>query len=196
MSRVFHGQLFHNSAAMSKGFSWCPTSLLDIPLAQTSPALDILGNGDFVGDWRVFSLDDFPQEYNWKDTHPLIRVAIQLALKCRDEHLFLVEPNARLIARALLVQVMRKRGEKTPRDVNCKFVGPVYFLRPQYGNKKGEKMEVRIGDVGGMDEIDDEKAIEYIFRVATPKVQGLTEWEGLQPAKANERIQLLLEKVT
>jgi ankyrin repeat protein len=162
MGKISHEHLFHNSATMTKGFSWCPANLLDIPLALTLPTLKILGNGDLDGQWMVFKLDAYEIDV-WKDTHPLIRVKVQLALKHKDEHQLLVEPEARFITRALLVKVMRNE-DKT---LHCQFVGPVHFLQPYDRNEKGEKKRVRIGDAVGMDVIEDEKVFNIVSKIGT-----------------------------
>jgi hypothetical protein len=38
---VCHGHLFHNLPTISKGFSWCPIILLDMPLASSEATLSI-----------------------------------------------------------------------------------------------------------------------------------------------------------
>jgi hypothetical protein len=164
MAKVSHGHLFHNSATMSKGFSWCSTSLLDMPLVLSTTTLRIEENGDIVGTWKVFNLDSIPKDkYIWKDTHLLIEATLHLALKQKDKHVLLVEPEVGLIARALLVKIMRNE-EKALTKVHCQFVGSVYFHPPQeFGeeNKSWIKVEVRIGDTKGMAEIE-KKAWVYM----------------------------------
>ena len=166
LAKVSHGHLFHSSATMSKGFSWCPTSLLDIPLATGAPpSLAIKENGDVVGYWGVVEVaDDLAMEYVWKDTHPLTKARLQLALRGGDKHLLLVEPATEIITRALLVKVMRNANEERPTQVHCKIVGPVHF-RSLGGNAKVGEIEVRIVDTGGMVELYDEKALDYVDRV-------------------------------
>jgi hypothetical protein len=44
--RLSPGHLFHNSITMSKGFSWCPAKLFDIPLDSSDPCLTISKGGD------------------------------------------------------------------------------------------------------------------------------------------------------
>lgn len=155
--KVFHGNLFHNSATMSKGFSWCPTNLLDMPLAPHSTSLIIHENGDVVGEWRVFRLNGFPVERCVLEyTHPLIKVPILLALKHEDKHLLLVELKSDPITRALLVKVMCKK--ETPKNVHCKFVGPLHFHPPLQVDEIREKMKqearMRKGDAGEVVEVE------------------------------------------
>jgi len=171
ITKVSHGHLFHNSATMSKGFSWCPTSLLDMPLAPSTTTLRIEVNGDLVGTWKVFSLDSIPKKkYIWKDTHPLIKATLDLALMSKDKHVLLAEPKAKSITRALLVKLMRTKEKTLMKfhcQVHCQFVGSVYFHPPQTLGKENERwieVEVRIGDPEEMVEIE-KRAWDYIIEL-------------------------------
>jgi len=62
IGKICHEHLFCNSDTMSKGFNWCPTSLLDMSPALSNAALRIKENGDVVGAWNVFRLDIVPEE--------------------------------------------------------------------------------------------------------------------------------------
>jgi hypothetical protein len=131
LARVSHKHLFHNSATMSEGFSWCSTSLLDMPIASSEADLHIEDNGNIVGTWKVLHHNSIPEKnYIWKDIHPLTRVAIRLAQMDKDKHVLLVEPKEESIARALLVKVMGAE-ERTSAKVHCRLVGSVYFHPPQ-----------------------------------------------------------------
>jgi ankyrin repeat protein len=179
IGKVSHEHLFHNSATMFKGFSWCPTSLLSMPLpppttsrlgmppAPPTTPLRIKENGDVVGTWKVFDLDSIPDEkYVWKFTHPLIEAKLQSALLHKDRHMLLVEPEDKPITRAVLVKIMRNK-EKALTNVHCEFVGSVYFHPPQEVGKENEswiKVVVRIGDREGMVEIE-KKAWNYVCEV-------------------------------
>src|SRR3984957_6403282 len=144
IGKLSHGHLFHNSTPMSKGFGWCPTSLLDIRHSSTQPTLDIGKNGDVSGKWEVFrGLARIPRErYNWKDTHPLIEAKLRSSLKHPNKHLLLVDPEDESITRALLVKVI---NEETLTKVQC--VGPVYFHPSLTRQEFGEKNKSRIGEV-------------------------------------------------
>jgi ankyrin repeat protein len=150
IAKVSQGHLFHNSATMSKGFSWCPTSLLDMALApENSTHLDIEENGDVVGEWRVFPVNCVQDNhYVWKCTHPLIKVKLEQALRHKASHRLLVESKTEEITRALLVKLIKE----TPIPLRCQFVGPVYF-RPPLENRGYRKVEVRIGDTEKVMEI-------------------------------------------
>jgi hypothetical protein len=112
---------------MSKGFSWCPTNIFDIPQSSAAPTLKIEGNGDVIGKWGV--LDHISKNgYIWKGTHPLIEAKLRSALKRAADHLLLFDPKDKTVARALLAKVV---NEKT-----VQFVGPVYFLSPRTGTEK------------------------------------------------------------
>ncbi|KAK6525218.1 hypothetical protein TWF694_005364 [Orbilia ellipsospora] len=162
---VFDGHLFHSSATMSKGFSWCPTSLLEIPLAGGNPSpLKVLKNGDVVGYWKVAEVrDDLPVQYFWKDIHPLTVIMLQIALRHCTKHLLLIESRVEIITRALLVKVMKDSDVESPTEIRCKFIGPVYF-QSLGGNDDVGEIEIVIGDTEGMVELEDETALEYAHK--------------------------------
>ena len=167
ISKVCQSQLFHNSATMSGGFSWCPTSLLDMqPSPQTSLTLDVGENGNLTGWWEV--IDDFhtvsKDRYNWKGTHPLVEARLRSALHSAWEkpgkHLLLAElaaspdpdayPPVRRksgsITRAILVEITTQRGAMT----KTHFIGPVYFSPPlDVGDINGQIERVIVGGAEG-----------------------------------------------
>jgi ankyrin repeat protein len=110
IGRLHHGHLFHNSATMSGGFSWCATSLLRMPLAHpesTQSTLTIEKSGDVAGEWKVVRIDNNPiHSYVCRSSHPLIEEKLRLALEEKDKHVLLVEPQAKSIERGLLVKPM------------------------------------------------------------------------------------------
>jgi ankyrin repeat protein len=124
IGKVCHGHLFHNLPTISKGFSWCPISLLDMPLASSEATLSIGENGEAIGTWKVFPLKSIEEEkYIWKDTHPLIAAKLRSSLKQKDDHMFLAESEAESISRALLVKIIKEDSTET-----CyQFVGSMYF---------------------------------------------------------------------
>ena len=143
-----------------------------------SAPLHIEENGDVVGTWRVCCVDRVPTgSYVWKDTHPLTKVALEVALthEDRDEHLLLVESGDPRPTRALLVKLMDKK-EETPTALHCQFVGPVHFRR-HLDDKDLVEKEVRIGDIEGIEKING-KARDYVHkgdgqdRDADPNFQG------------------------
>jgi hypothetical protein len=145
IGKISHGHLFHNSATMSKGFTWCPTNLYDIRQAFTPSTLLVGKNGDVTGEWDVFHiLDQFKKRYNWKDTHPLVEAKLKESLKHREDHLLLVDPQDDLISRALLVEIMINDDSE-----RVYFVGPLYFLPPltrqEFGQiKTSQTVEITI----------------------------------------------------
>jgi ankyrin repeat protein len=167
LGTVYHGHLFHNLPTMSKGFTWCPTSLLDLPLVSTGTALHIGENGTVVGTWKVFDLDGIPKEnFILKSTHPFIEARLLFALTDKDKHVLLVEPDAEPITRALLVKVM-KNTEK------AQLVGSVYFHASQkFENKSWIKVEIGIGDTGGTEEIEGEAWSEVKKATDQPNYLG------------------------
>lgn len=156
LGKVAQGHLFHNSATMSApGFSWCPTNILDMPIAENDSALLKLGeNGDLEGFWRVYPIDSVkPDDFIWKGTHPLTQVELESSLngKNREKHLLLIE-SERPRSRALIVRFM---GMETTAII-CRFVGPVYF-RSNISDNNGDshvwEANVRIGNANGMPEL-------------------------------------------
>lgn len=53
LQRVSHGHLFHNSATMSQGFSWCPANLLTMPVDSSEATLTVEQDGDLTGTWNL-----------------------------------------------------------------------------------------------------------------------------------------------
>ncbi|OJD33069.1 ankyrin repeat protein [Diplodia corticola] len=159
LGKVAQGNLFHNSATMSApGFSWCPTNILDMPMAESDSAtLELLENGDLEGMWRVHPADSVnTEDFIWKGTHPLTQVSLNLALndKNKASHILLVE-NGKSQRRALLVKPMINEQGPLPL-LCCHFVGPVYFSSALDGSiENGEFLEarVRIGSTDGMKEL-------------------------------------------
>lgn len=152
IGRVRHEHLFHNSATMTKGFSWCPTALVD--MAPSSPdhlnpvvALNISQSGAVTGTWQVIRdrwlMSQNWDRYNWKGTHPLIIPRLKLGLASPECHVLLAEPDVDSIERALLVK------QTTTADV-YQYIGSVYFRPPlelrELGDETVETREVTIGD--------------------------------------------------
>jgi hypothetical protein len=124
---------------MSKGFGWCSTNLLDMPLASSKPTLRIEENGDVLGTWNVYGLNSIPDgKYIWKGTYPLIMAKLHLALVDKDKHVLLFEPEAMSITRGLLAKPMRNK-EETLTKVQYKLVSSVNFhtslTEPDVGEK-------------------------------------------------------------
>ncbi|KND92903.1 Ankyrin-3 [Tolypocladium ophioglossoides CBS 100239] len=121
IGQVSPGHLFHNAATMSKGPSWCPTSLFSMPLDSSERLLTISDNGDLLGKWYRRKWDaKIGEKCFWDGMHPLIRRRIQDAFQRPEPCLLLAEcGNAR---RALVVQKMQ--GTET---LQVQYVGAVYF---------------------------------------------------------------------
>lgn len=166
LGKVAQGHLFHNSATMSApGFSWCPTNILDMPMAEPKSALlELRENGDLEGTWGAYAINSVkPIDFIWQSTHPLTHASLKSALngESREKHVLLAEigpPSCR----ALLVRLMRSE-EETTKVFCCRFVGPVYFRSALRSNKDNQcqEIKVRIGSTERMQEIDEE-AWEYI----------------------------------
>jgi hypothetical protein len=166
LGKVAQGHLFHNSATMAApGFSWCPTNILDMPMADMEPKsvlLELRENGDLEGTWRAYPIND--NKFVWESTHALTHASLRSALNLenKDKHILLAEIGPPR-DRALLVQPI-KCDEETSNVIYCRFVGPVYF-RSALGSRnkeedKGQNIKVRISNTEKMREIDE--AWEYV----------------------------------
>jgi len=143
LGKVAQGHLFHNSATMATpGFSWCPTNILDMPMASMEPSsvvLHIQENGDLEGKWNALRVNNIPDDnFIWHSAHDLTHVSLRLALSDgnRDQHIVLAENRSP--KRALLVRPMKCK-ESAKGVIYCRFVGPVYFhVAPGSEKYKGQ----------------------------------------------------------
>ena len=142
LGKISPGNLFHNAATMSTGFSWCPTSLFYIPLHNYSKAwLKITDNG-IRGKWRIIPIDGtLEQNCLWNGSHPLRRQQLQETLrKYPDKCRLLAECGAKPVRRALLVREMQEaRGIREP--LLCQYVGALY-LRQELNAKKVDEVVI------------------------------------------------------
>ncbi|GFG27323.1 serine/threonine-protein phosphatase 6 regulatory ankyrin repeat subunit B [Aspergillus udagawae] len=131
VGKVSPEHLFHNSATMSKGgFTWCPTSLVDLAPSSGLTSLRVTEDGAVMGQWRVLGRPDWISRgrYNWKGTHPLAEVRLQAALQRPETHCLLAEVDCEAISRAVLVEVVNKTKDS---ECECgRFIGSVYFHPP------------------------------------------------------------------
>lgn len=145
LGKVAHEQLFHNSATMSSpGFDWCPTNILDMPLADNDvELLDIRENGELEGFWRVYATDGVKSDnFIWTNTHPLTQIYMDSALlgEVSDQYVLLIEETSSP-SRAILVRLIATVDS----TACCHFVGPVYFRPALLKDKSHRKLKVRIG---------------------------------------------------
>jgi hypothetical protein len=59
---VSHGHLFHKSVTMSGSFSWCATSLFELPSTDKEAELRVKEDGAVVGPWRPLFIEKKPAE--------------------------------------------------------------------------------------------------------------------------------------
>ncbi|CAI7673662.1 unnamed protein product [Penicillium bialowiezense] len=119
------GHLFHNSATMTKEFSWCPPKLFDLPLDDSDDFLSIAPNGDIHGKWIVIPADHETEKACWwGGTHSLMRRKLQIALRQYQKCWLLAELHPRQgsasVSRALLVK-------ETRTQFRYQYVGALYF---------------------------------------------------------------------
>ncbi|KAJ5662685.1 hypothetical protein N7462_011611 [Penicillium macrosclerotiorum] len=133
------GHLFHNAVTMSKGFSWCPTSLFEMPLDSSDASLRVLENGDLEGKWRVLPADRFVglESRFWSDImHPLTAREVQRALKNNQSCHLLAECGEPLIKRALLVR-------QTNLADSYQYIGSLTF-RQEVTKEEGDWVEKKV----------------------------------------------------
>ncbi|KAM3505004.1 hypothetical protein MY11210_008141 [Beauveria gryllotalpidicola] len=143
---VAPGNLFHNSATMSRRFQWCPSSLWSMPLDSKTSSLQILDDQDLLGIWRISCVDfTLEERCSWRGTHRLIEERVRYALQTRKDCYLLAEVHQNTtIERALLATPI---GQALDGVQRYELVGAVYPHPPLNGNK-WEKLEVRLaGDV-------------------------------------------------
>jgi hypothetical protein len=130
--------------------SWCPTSLLNLPLDElgasqnTENYLQIEDDLSLVGTWTRIPATNIPAEkYNWTGTHPLISPQLQLEKEENPESTFLLFEKAGLADRAILVK--SKHSGSTP----CyEYIGAVKFREAQDLGKGEIDVEVKLlGDI-------------------------------------------------
>ncbi|KFA56722.1 hypothetical protein S40293_08807 [Stachybotrys chartarum IBT 40293] len=116
---------------MSGGFSWCATSLFQLPQASaaaTGATLSINEFGEITGAWRVVSIDKIPNEcYVWGGSHPLIEEKLRLALTERVKHVLLIEPGNEHIMKGLLVKPLKRPPGKEGPIIKSQFIGHLHF---------------------------------------------------------------------
>jgi len=73
IGNISPGHLFHDAATMSKGFSWCLTSLFSMPRDSSDASLTIDKNDNVKGRWGLIRVDDvLEKNCFWNGMHPLI----------------------------------------------------------------------------------------------------------------------------
>lgn len=184
LGKVAQAHLFHNSATMAApGFSWCPTNVLDMPMADVrheQVLLELHENGDLEGTWRAYPADSIKfSDFIWQSTHALTHASLKSALtrENRDEHILLAEPGPSR-CQALLVRPMVRQYETTG-IIYCRFVGPVYFRSPLGSSGKkddpleGRDIKVRISNTEKMRE-----GVEGAWRYVLETIEELKAADG------------------
>lgn len=121
------GHLFHTTATMSKGFSWCPINLLSMPLDSSEPSLAVAGDGSIRGTLRLYQGKSILDNITWHGVHPLIRLRLENALRCSDGYRLLAEPTVNQVERALVVKPKTKSGGGSRELPRYEYVGAVQF---------------------------------------------------------------------
>ncbi|CAG7937699.1 unnamed protein product [Penicillium salamii] len=128
LAKISPGHLFHNSATMSGGLSWCPTSLFSMPLDNHPRSILRFSETGIEGNWRVYCMENaLEKNFMWNGPHPLIRHHIQDTLKkYPDQCLLLAECGSEVARKALLVRVLPETKEKC-HPIRCQYIGAVHL---------------------------------------------------------------------
>lgn len=144
LGRISHGHLFHNSATIANGSSWCPTRLFEMPRSISRPSLTIRDNLDLEGIWQPVSPHRISDKasFVWHRTHPLLRTVVEAALEDRD-CILLADHRRDIGATVDRAVVARKDGTAGIQDAH-QYLGAVYFLPelPLDTIRKGEPRRI------------------------------------------------------
>lgn len=183
LGTVAHGHLFHDSATMAApGFSWCPTNILDMPIADVnseSTVLELHENGDLEGKWVAYPVDAIENKnFLWQKTHRLTIASLKAALsiKNRKKHILLTE-NGLADGRALLVRPMYCKEQQT-NVIHCRFVGPVYLHTAHDSRSKvdnGRSVMIRISNTDRMRQLYQDAWSYVCGTVEIPVKNGTSE---------------------
>ncbi|KAJ5655031.1 hypothetical protein N7490_002034 [Penicillium lividum] len=120
IGRLSPGHLFHNNATMSAGFSWCPTSLFNMPLDVSSDASLVIYEYGIKGKWRIKHMEaTLESNCLWDFSHPLIKHMLQDALKYPEQCWLLAKCGTKPVKEALLVREIQ--------EAQYQYVGVLYF---------------------------------------------------------------------
>ena len=115
----------------------------------------------------------------WNNKCPPMDLQVQRGLQSLKNHILLIELNAKVHRRALLVKVMRlRRGiqESNTNEIPCQFVGPIYF-RPAKFYLSSHIVARIVNDGQGFEELEldeDDDAINYVCRKSPQSVSLAT----------------------
>lgn len=187
IGKVSPGHLFHNSATMCKGFSWCPTSLFNMPATDMEASLRVTQGLDLVGKWRIIPVESISnQKYVWNHTHPLIKKQIKLHLQNPDSCVLLAECGTESVDRALLVKAMVKEGTLET-TLYYQYIGAVHF-HPALTREEDTWHETEVtllGDAEGTAETD-RKAWQLVMELPREKSVEQSDKHGAKGAMGRE----------
>ncbi|GAM43281.1 hypothetical protein TCE0_047r17968 [Talaromyces pinophilus] len=191
IGKVSPGHLFHNSATMCKGFSWCPTSLFNMPATDMEASLRVTQGLDLVGKWRIIPVESISSEkYVWNCTHPLIKKQIELHLQNPDSCVLLAECGTESVDRALLAKAMVK--ERSLATLYYRYIGAVHFHPALTGEEVNgdtdtwhETEVTLLGDAEGTAETD-RKAWQLVTEMSREKSAEQSHQSDRDGAKGRE----------
>ncbi|KAI9662309.1 MAG: hypothetical protein M1821_008476 [Bathelium mastoideum] len=190
VGKISHGHLFHRSATMSGGFSWCATSLFDLPQSNMEPRLQVHEDGAVVGLWKVYPSDAVSiNQCIWGNSHELVEARLRFALQKQSrKHVLLVPPiqekeaenGQELVWKGLLIQILQTQ-RYTERRFKGQFAGTLEFKTVVQLNNHSVTKEITIGgDTDGWVELDEDEIAwqivdSYPFKQTTLAEIGFSE---------------------
>ena len=154
-------------------------------LASCSATLRVERDGNLAGLWKAFQIGSISESaLAWIGIPPLTEVALRSALNAPKQHVYLVEPEAKDLSRALIVAVLGRH--RTLHRVCCKLIGMLPFHPTQsLKSKAAIDVEAMLGDTDMAD--DDGKQAWSIVRSCRlmPKVNGFKDIKALRNSKIN-----------
>lgn len=137
IGRLYPGHLFHNTATLADEESWCPRTLLKMPIAETGDELHVDQDLNVSGFWECIHIQSpfmFKDRVVWNDEQKYMRMKLEHHLRGADYCILLAEESAidqpfvssKGLKRAILVMETRK----TTADPIYKYVGALYFNPP------------------------------------------------------------------
>ncbi|EFR00535.1 hypothetical protein MGYG_03539 [Nannizzia gypsea CBS 118893] len=137
IGRIYPGHLFHNTATMAGGESWCPRTLLEMPIAEHGEELEVDQNMDVIGLWECIHIPNpkmLKEHVAWEHLRGYTQNKLEQHLRETDDCIILVEQSAidrpvisrKGLRRALLVKQVRSVTDK----VVYTYIGVLNFNPP------------------------------------------------------------------
>ncbi|KAL9096725.1 MAG: hypothetical protein Q9165_001213 [Trypethelium subeluteriae] len=190
VGKISHDHLFHRSATMSGGFSWCAASLFDLPQSNMEPRLQVHEDGAIVGWWEAYPSDAVDVEQClWGNSHEVFEARLRQALKKRSKnHVLLIPPaqeeraanGQKLFWKGVLGEILQKHCG-AGKLFKSQFAGTLDFkVAFQYDDCSVTKEVTIGGDLDGWMELEDDETAWQIVGGHPLKQTPLAEGRDLE----------------